>query len=109
VDWPDDLRAAVGGYGSIVPGGIEFDGRDVSAVEPQVIRAAARAFKRDLVEAIVVSAVFSPVSDVQERAAAAIVAEELPGVPVVCSAAIRLRDRLDGPAHGRHRVVAARR
>ncbi|MGI8686959.1 MAG: hydantoinase/oxoprolinase N-terminal domain-containing protein [Thermomicrobiales bacterium] len=88
VDWPDDVRRAVRGRGIIVPGGLEFDGRELSAFDPQAIRAAVATLAATDVEAVVISAVFSPVSDTQERAAAAIVSDLLPDVPVVCSADI---------------------
>lgn len=88
IDWPDDVRSAVGACGIIVPGGSEFDGRDLSPLHPRIIRDAAAMLKKAAVEAVVISAVFSPVSDAQERAAAAIVTEHMPGVPVVCSADI---------------------
>ncbi|HEY8291683.1 MAG TPA: hydantoinase/oxoprolinase family protein [Thermomicrobiales bacterium] len=88
VDWPDDVRGAVDARGVIVPGGIEFDGRPLSPFDPAAIRDAVATLAAEAVEAVVISAVFSPVSDVQERAAAAIVADAMPGVPVVCSADI---------------------
>ena len=33
VDWPDDLREAVGGHGYLVRGGYEFDGRELAALD----------------------------------------------------------------------------
>ncbi len=88
VDWPGDVRAAVDARGLIVPGGVEFDGRPLSAFDPSAIRDAVKTLDAAAVEAVVISAVFSPVSDAQEQAAAAIVADAMPGVPVVCSADI---------------------
>ncbi len=88
VDWPDDLRIAVGGVGIIVPGGVEFDGREICAYDPGSIRDAASILKAADVAAVVVSAIFSSVSDTHERAAAVMVAEQMPGIPVVCSADI---------------------
>lgn len=85
VDWPDDLRSAVGGSGMIVPGGMEFDGRELSALDRRALRDAVLRLKAADVESVVVSAIFSPVRDTHERVAAAIVSEEMPGVPVVCS------------------------
>lgn len=35
VDWPDDVRSAVSGCGIIVPGGLEFDGWELSAFDPR--------------------------------------------------------------------------
>ena len=88
VDWPEDVRRAVRGQGVIVPGGMEFDGREVSALDPRAIDDATASLIAADAEAVVVSAVFSPVSDRHERRAAAIVSERMPGIPVVCSADI---------------------
>lgn len=88
VDWPDDVRRAVNGQGVIVPGGVEFDGRELSAFDARAISDAVAALMAAGSEAVVVSAVFSPVSDSHERRAAAIVAAHVPGIPVICSADI---------------------
>lgn len=88
VDWPPDIIAAVDGRGIIVPGGVEFDGREISAFDPASIRDAAAELRAAGAEAIAVSPVFSPVSDAHERRAAAMLAEILPGVAIVCSADI---------------------
>ena len=55
--------AAVGGQGIIVPGGFEFDGREISAFDAAGIRDAAAVLGAAGVEAVAVSSVFSPVSD----------------------------------------------
>lgn len=88
VDWPDDVRHAVHGQSVIVPGGMEFDGREISAFDPRAIEDAVTSLVAADVEAVVISAVFSPVTDSHERRAAAIVSERMPGMPVVCSADI---------------------
>jgi N-methylhydantoinase A/oxoprolinase/acetone carboxylase beta subunit len=88
VDWPVDVVAAVNGRGIIVPGGFEFDGREISAFNAASIRDAIVALKTADVEAVAVSSVFSPVSDAHERRVAAMLADALPGVAVVCSADI---------------------
>src|SRR3954451_12046857 len=33
IDWPDDLKAAIGGVGYLVHGGYEFDGRPIAALD----------------------------------------------------------------------------
>ena len=33
VDWPDDLKAAIGGHYYMAHGGHEFDGREISALD----------------------------------------------------------------------------
>ena len=88
VDWPIDVVAAVSGQGMILPGGFEFDGREISAFDDASIRDAAALLRAVDVEAVAVSSVFSPVSDDHERRAAAILADALPGVAIVCSADI---------------------
>ena len=40
VEWPDDLKAAIGGQAYLVGGGNEFDGREISALDRRAIRAA---------------------------------------------------------------------
>ncbi len=88
IDWPDDLRATVGGIGLLLPGGHEFYGRAISALDPAALRDAADTLRREGVETIAVTAVFSPVTDAHERAVASLLADALPGVRVVCSADI---------------------
>jgi N-methylhydantoinase A/oxoprolinase/acetone carboxylase beta subunit len=88
IDWPGEVTAAVSGRGMIVPGGFEFDGREISPFDAAHIRDAAAALGASGVEAVAISSVFSPVSDAHERRVAAMLAEVLPGVAVVCSADI---------------------
>lgn len=78
--WPDDLRDAVAGPSFVIAGGNEFDGREISALDEDGIRAAATEM-RGIVDAIAIVGVFSPVADAHEIRAAEIVAEEL-DVPV---------------------------
>ncbi len=87
-DWPEDVAAAVSGRGMIAPGGFEFDGREISAFDDGSIRDAAANLVSSDVEAVAISSVFSPVSDAHERRVAAMLAELLPDVAVVCSADI---------------------
>lgn len=88
VDWPVDVRDAVDGTGVILPGGVEFDGREIARLDAAQIRDAARDLRRAGTEAIAVSSVFSPIADAHEREAAAIIRAEFPEIPVVCSADI---------------------
>lgn len=88
IDWPGDVVAAVSGLGIIVPGGFEFDGREISALDAASIRDAAAMLETADIEAVAVSSVFSPVSDDHERRVAAMLTDTLPAVAVVCSADI---------------------
>jgi N-methylhydantoinase A/oxoprolinase/acetone carboxylase beta subunit len=73
--WPQDLRAGVEGPAEILPGGVEYDGRPISAFDEAAVRRAVREMKEG-VEAFAVSSVFSPVRDDDERRAAEIIVEE---------------------------------
>jgi N-methylhydantoinase A/oxoprolinase/acetone carboxylase beta subunit len=73
--WPEDLRAGVEGPAEILPGGVEYDGRPISAFDEAAVRRAVREMKEG-VEAFAVSSVFSPVRDDDERRAAETIIEE---------------------------------
>ena len=85
VDWPDDLREAIGGFAYMVGGGHEFDGREISPLDRGKIRRAVADMRRQGVRAVAVSGVFSPVNGEHESAAAAMVREEAPDLRVCVS------------------------
>ncbi len=86
--WPEDLRDAVEGPASILPGGVEYDGRPISAFDETAVRDAVREME-DGIEAFAVSSVFSPVRDDDERRAAQIIREEAgEGKPISISSEI---------------------
>ena len=74
--WPKDLHEAVSAGEVIVPGGIEFDGRDLSAFDPDAV-ARFLGSVAGKAQAIAIASVFSPVSDRHELAAEEIVRREL--------------------------------
>jgi N-methylhydantoinase A/oxoprolinase/acetone carboxylase beta subunit len=74
VDWPEDLRSLVARASYIVPGGFEFDGREISPLDEARLRTVGRELAGQ-VDAIALSAVFSPVNPEHERRAAAILRE----------------------------------
>ncbi len=81
--WPADLVAAIGGRAQIIRGGFEYDGREIVPFDDE----AARDFftsVRGQVEAVAISAVFSPMSAAHELAAAQI-AREVLGPEVIVS------------------------
>ena len=85
VDWPDGLKGAVGGHAHMVPGGHEFDGREISSLGRGELRKAVREMRRQGVRAVAVSGVFSPVNSSHEVEAASIIREEAPGIRVCLS------------------------
>src|SRR6266516_4204560 len=74
VDWPEDLRSLVAQSSYIVAGGFEFDGREISPLDEAHLRQVGHALVGQ-VDAIALSAVFSPVNPEHERRAAAILRE----------------------------------
>lgn len=85
VDWPDDLREAIGGVYYLVHGGYEFDGRPISALNEAEIQEAARKIRDLGIDCVAVSSVFSPVNPDQEQRAAELIAAEIPGVKISLS------------------------
>jgi N-methylhydantoinase A/oxoprolinase/acetone carboxylase beta subunit len=61
-------------------GGNEFDGREIAPLDEIGVRNVARELKQKNVTAAAISSVFSPVTAEMEQRAAAIVAEEVPGI-----------------------------
>ncbi|HWE60707.1 MAG TPA: hydantoinase/oxoprolinase family protein [Chloroflexota bacterium] len=85
VDWPEDLRDAVGNCWFLAHGGYEFDGREISALDEAELRAIAARIRERGISAIAVSAVFSPINPEMEQRAAAILAEEIPAARITIS------------------------
>jgi N-methylhydantoinase A/oxoprolinase/acetone carboxylase beta subunit len=83
-EWPADLTAAVSVGAVVVPGGIEFDGRDLSAFdEDAVARFLASVAGR--CDGVAITSVFAPVSARHELLAAEIAKRELGEVHVSLS------------------------
>ena len=85
VDWPPELRHAIGGVTRMVGGGHEFDGREISPLDRDAIRQAARDIREEGIQAVALSGVFSPVDPSHETQAAALIQEEAPGLRVCLS------------------------
>ena len=85
VDWPSDLRDAMGGFTYLVGGGHEFDGREISPLDRSEIRRAVVDMRRQGVRAVAISGVFSPVNGEHESVAAEVVREAAPDLRVCIS------------------------
>jgi N-methylhydantoinase A/oxoprolinase/acetone carboxylase beta subunit len=85
VDWPDRLRHALGDHHFLVHGGHEFDGREISPLDPDEVRRAAQEIRNRAIRSVAISSVFSPVNDEFEQRAAEIVTEELPEAAISLS------------------------
>jgi len=88
VDWPDDMREAVGNTYWMAKGGNEFDGREISALDMTELDEIAAKIGASGVESVAISSVFSPVNDDMERRAMARFKERLPDVDFTLSSEI---------------------
>ncbi|MDI3270602.1 MAG: hydantoinase/oxoprolinase family protein, partial [Bacillota bacterium] len=72
--WPRDLVAKVEGPVAFLPGGVEYDGRAITAFDEKAVREAVEKMAPE-VEAFAVTSVFAPVKDEDELRAAEIIQE----------------------------------
>ena len=86
--WPADVRNAIGDNAWLLPGGYEFDGREISPFDERAVRAAVTAMKERGLRAVAVSCVCSPINSAMEQRAAGIVAETIPDAAVTLSGEI---------------------
>lgn len=85
VDWPTELKDAIGGFTYMVSGGHEFDGREISPLDREEVRNTVRDLRDQGVRAVALSGVFSLVNPAHETEAAAIIREEAPDIRVCLS------------------------
>jgi len=85
-DWPEDLARIVEGGVWMVEGGHDYDGRLFMPLDREAVVRAAREIRSRGITSVAISAIFSPLDAAHERAAAEIVARELPEASVTCSA-----------------------
>lgn len=88
VDWPGELRMALGDTAFLCHGGREFDGRRLSAIDTGELRGIAARIAKCGIDSIAISSVFSPAAPEDERIAAEILAEELGDVHISLSSDI---------------------
>ena len=88
VDWPPDLRDAIGGHFYFAHGGHEFDGRPITPLDPDELRKIAKDIIRKKIRTLAVSSVFSPVNADVERQAGEILAAAIPEAHITLSSDI---------------------
>ncbi len=88
VDWPDDLREAVGGHGYLVRGGYEFDGREIAPLDLDEIDRIADDINAKRIGAVAITSVFGPINATMEEEARARLLRKCPDIPVVLSSEI---------------------
>lgn len=77
VDWPGDLRQAIGGPCFQVRGGVQFDGRVNAELDEKAVREAAHHFLEAGIQSVAISSLFAPISADMELRAADIVRAEM--------------------------------
>ncbi len=88
VDWPDDLKQAIGNHVYMAKGGNEFDGRPISELDEEELKRIARDIAGKGIRSVAVTSVFSPVSAEVEKRAAAVLSAELPDAHMTLSSDI---------------------
>ena len=87
-DWPAELSAVVNGGVYMVHGGHEYDGREIVPMDEQAVASAAREIRCKGINAIAVSATFSPLTSVCETRAMQIIKNEHPEAHISLSSAL---------------------
>ena len=88
VDWPTDLRDAIGNHFYFAHGGHEFDGREITPLDGGELRKIAKDVAKKKIRTIAISSVFSPVNAEAERKAGEIIAAAAPGAHITLSSDI---------------------
>jgi N-methylhydantoinase A/oxoprolinase/acetone carboxylase beta subunit len=88
VDWPEDLKSAIGNHTYLAHGGNEFDGRVISPLNEEELLGIARDIQSKGINTIAITSVFSPVSSEFEKRAGEIFATAIPGAHITLSSEI---------------------
>jgi N-methylhydantoinase A/oxoprolinase/acetone carboxylase beta subunit len=83
--WPDDLKGHIGDDIFLLPGGYEYDGREISAFDEEAVRQAVRHLRDTGIRAAAVSCTFSLINQAMEERVAAIFRAEAPEISVTLS------------------------
>ena len=85
IDWPPDLKDAIGGTPFMIAGGNEFDGREISSLDREAVKDAVRDIQAQGTRAVAISAVFSPIDPSHEIEAASLIRKLAPDLRVCLS------------------------
>jgi N-methylhydantoinase A/oxoprolinase/acetone carboxylase beta subunit len=88
IDWPDDLKGAIGGHAYLAHGGHEFDGREISPLDEAELLGIAADIRAKQIRSVAIASVFSPVNTECEAKAGEILRQALPGVHITLSSDI---------------------
>ncbi len=86
VEWPSELREAIGDISYLVYGGHEYTGEEIVPQREEELQEIAEELRKKNVEAVAICSIFSPVNADHEKRVAQIVEAELgPDVPITLS------------------------
>lgn len=88
VDWPADLRAAIGEHAYLTAGGVEFDGSPIRPIDRSDLERIGADIRSRGIRAIAISGIFSPVRDDFEREAGAILQAAVPDASITLSSSL---------------------
>lgn len=88
VDWPEDIRDAVGNRSWMAKGGNEFDGRAISDLDEAELDCIAAEIGAAGIDSVAITSVFSPVSSEMERKAKDRLSQRLPKADFTLSSEI---------------------
>ena len=84
-DWPDDIKKSNNFIANFTDGGLEFDGREISAVNKSEIQKLCEIYKKEQVESIAITGIFASVNPYQELEVKNIILNEMGEIPVSMS------------------------
>jgi len=87
-EFPPHLISQIGRQSYLVEGGYEFDGSKINNLDESAVAEAARDMRRQGINSIVVSGVFTPINDSMENRMAEIIRNEIPDANVTLSSEI---------------------
>lgn len=86
--WPEDLVSQVHGHTFLLPGGYEFDGREIAPFDGNLLRAAVAECQTKGIDSFAVSSAFGPLNSAMETQAADIIGREHRSASISLSHAI---------------------
>jgi N-methylhydantoinase A/oxoprolinase/acetone carboxylase beta subunit len=85
IDWPDDLRAAIGNHIYMIEGGCYYTGVDYLPMDEDAIAAAARDIAEKDLKSVAITSIFAPIRQDLEEKAAQIIRSIAPDVSITLS------------------------
>jgi N-methylhydantoinase A/oxoprolinase/acetone carboxylase beta subunit len=85
IDWPDDLRAAIGNHIYMIEGGCYYTGVDYLPMDEDAIAAAARNMAEKGLKSVAITSIFAPIRQDLEEKAAEIIRSIAPDMAITLS------------------------